>query len=48
VGSSGWPPTEMDGLVDLLAADVVIYSDGGGKASALWHPLYGREHVIRC
>jgi RNA polymerase sigma-70 factor (ECF subfamily) len=36
-----------DGLVDLLAADVVVYSDGGGKASALLHPLYGREHVTR-
>jgi RNA polymerase sigma-70 factor (ECF subfamily) len=24
-----------------------MYSDGGGKASALWHPLYGREHVTR-
>ena len=38
---------ETTGLVDLLAADVVIYSDGGGKASALRHPLYGREHVTR-
>ena len=38
---------KMDELVDLLAADVVIYSDGGGKASALKHPLDGREHVTR-
>jgi RNA polymerase sigma-70 factor (ECF subfamily) len=36
-----------DRLVDMLAADVVMYSDGGGKASALRHPLYGREHVTR-
>jgi RNA polymerase sigma-70 factor (ECF subfamily) len=34
-------------LVDMLAADVVMYSDGGGMASALRHPLYGREHVTR-
>ncbi len=38
---------KTDGLVDLLAADVVVYSDGGGKASALLHPLYGRERVTR-
>jgi RNA polymerase sigma-70 factor (ECF subfamily) len=31
----------------MLAADVVMHSDGGGKASALRHPLYGREHVTR-
>jgi RNA polymerase sigma-70 factor (ECF subfamily) len=38
---------DTDRLVDLLAADVVAYSDGGGKASALQHPLYGREGVTR-
>jgi RNA polymerase sigma-70 factor (ECF subfamily) len=38
---------ETKGLVELLAADVVMYSDGGGKASALLHPLYGRGHVTR-
>ena len=36
-----------DGLVDLVAADVVLYTDGGGKGAALKRPLYGREHVIR-
>jgi RNA polymerase sigma-70 factor (ECF subfamily) len=36
-----------DGLVDLLAADAVLYSDGGGKGPALRRPLHGREHVIR-
>lgn len=36
-----------DGLVDLLAADVVIYSDGGGKVSAMRHPLFGRDPVTR-
>lgn len=38
---------KTDRLVDLLAADVVAYSDGGGKASALRHPLHGRERVTR-
>ncbi len=33
--------------MDLLAANVVVYSDGGGKASALRHPMYGRELVTR-
>jgi RNA polymerase sigma-70 factor (ECF subfamily) len=32
-----------------LAADVVVYADGGGKASAMTflRPLYGRERVTR-
>ena len=36
---------DMNQLVDLLAADAVAYGDGGGKASALRQPLYGRERV---
>jgi RNA polymerase sigma-70 factor, ECF subfamily len=36
---------DMDQLVDLLAADAVMYGDGGGKASALRQPLYGRDQV---
>jgi RNA polymerase sigma-70 factor (ECF subfamily) len=35
------------GLVDLLAADVVVYTDGGGKGPAFPQPIYGREHVTR-
>ena len=38
---------KTDRLVDLLAAEVVAYSDGGGKASAIRKPLYGRKHVTR-
>jgi RNA polymerase sigma-70 factor, ECF subfamily len=38
---------KTDDLVELLAADVVVYTDGGGKGPALRHPLYGREHVVR-
>jgi RNA polymerase sigma-70 factor, ECF subfamily len=33
------------GLVGLLAADVVVYGDGGGRAPASLRPVYGRERV---
>jgi RNA polymerase sigma-70 factor, ECF subfamily len=36
-----------DGLVDLLAADVVLYTDGGGQGPAFPQPIYGRESVTR-
>ncbi len=36
---------DLDQLVDLLAADVVFCGDGGGKATALREPLYGRDQV---
>lgn len=36
---------DFDQLVDLLAADAVFYSDGGGKATAIQQPLYGRDRV---
>jgi RNA polymerase sigma-70 factor (ECF subfamily) len=29
----------------MLAADVVVYGDGGGKAPSWPHPIYGRERV---
>ena len=35
------------GLVRLLAADVVVYGDGGGKGPAIAHPVYGRERVVQ-
>jgi RNA polymerase sigma-70 factor, ECF subfamily len=38
---------DTDGLVSMLAADVVLYGDGGGKAPAIPRPIYGREHVGR-
>src|SRR4029450_6930229 len=34
-------------LVRLLAADVVVYGDGGGKAPASLRPVYGRERVVQ-
>ncbi len=36
-----------DGLVDLLAADVVLYTDGGGQGPAFPQPIRGRERVTR-
>jgi RNA polymerase sigma-70 factor (TIGR02957 family) len=36
---------DLDQLVDLLAADVVFSGDGGGKATAVRQPLYGRDRV---
>jgi RNA polymerase sigma-70 factor, ECF subfamily len=36
---------DFDQLVDLLAADVALGGDGGGKANAISRPLYGREQV---
>jgi RNA polymerase sigma-70 factor (ECF subfamily) len=35
------------GLIDLLAADVAMYGDGGGKAPAIARPLFGRDSVAR-
>src|SRR3954470_12094852 len=38
---------DTDGLVKLLADDVVFYGDGGGKGPAIARPLFGREKVSR-
>jgi RNA polymerase sigma-70 factor (ECF subfamily) len=34
-------------LVEMLAADVVVYGDGGGKAPSWPKPIYGRERVAK-
>jgi RNA polymerase sigma-70 factor (ECF subfamily) len=36
-----------EGLEQMLAADVVLVSDGGGEVNALSEPLYGRDKVLR-
>jgi RNA polymerase sigma-70 factor, ECF subfamily len=36
---------DTDGLISMLAADAVLYGDGGGKAPAVPRPIYGRERV---
>jgi RNA polymerase sigma-70 factor (ECF subfamily) len=38
---------DSEGLLDLLAADVAAYGDGGGKAPAFPKPVFGRDNVAR-
>ena len=38
---------DMDALVDLLASDVVLHSDGGGKALAVPNLIFGADKVAR-
>jgi len=38
---------KMDGLVELLAADVVVYGDSGGTSPSWPQPIVGRERVAR-
>ena len=37
----------MDALLGMLAPDVVVHGDGGGKAQAIGAPLIGRERVAQ-
>jgi RNA polymerase sigma-70 factor (ECF subfamily) len=36
---------DLSQLVDMLAADAVFCGDGGGKATSVGEPLYGRERI---
>lgn len=38
---------DMDRLVSLLSSDVVLHTDGGGKAAALVLPIHGADKVAR-
>lgn len=38
---------DMNGLVELLAADVVVYGDGGGTSPSWRRPIFGRDRVLR-
>lgn len=38
---------DVGALRQLLAADVIAYSDGGGKAAAALNPVYGDDKVAR-
>jgi RNA polymerase sigma-70 factor, ECF subfamily len=38
---------DMDGLLAVLSSDVVMHTDGGGKASALPLPIFGPDTVAR-
>jgi RNA polymerase sigma-70 factor (ECF subfamily) len=38
---------DTEGLMKMLADDVVFYGDGGGKGPAIARPMYGRDRVGR-
>jgi RNA polymerase sigma-70 factor, ECF subfamily len=38
---------DMDGLLALLAEDITLTSDGGGKVAAALKPIYGSDKVAR-
>jgi RNA polymerase sigma-70 factor, ECF subfamily len=42
-----WEGADLEGLLELLAPDVVLVGDGGGKAPALPKPLAGGAHVAQ-
>ena len=37
----------MDGLIELLSADVVVHGDGGGTSPSWRNPIFGRDKVAR-
>ena len=38
---------DMQGLLDILAEDITLFSDGGGKARAATRPVFGSDRVAR-
>jgi RNA polymerase sigma-70 factor (ECF subfamily) len=38
---------DMQAMIALLAEDVVLYTDGGGKATAVPNPIYAAQRVAR-
>ncbi|WP_458319208.1 RNA polymerase sigma-70 factor [Mycolicibacterium brisbanense] len=38
---------DLENLVELLAADVAFYGDGGGTGRGLPRPVFGRDRVLR-
>jgi RNA polymerase sigma-70 factor (ECF subfamily) len=38
---------DMDGLLALFSREIILYADGGGKATAVPNPIFGVENVIR-
>jgi RNA polymerase sigma-70 factor (ECF subfamily) len=38
---------DMDALLGMLAPDVMLHGDGGGKAQAIGKPVTGRQHVTQ-
>ena len=42
-----WENGDTDALVEVLAPDVTLYGDGGGKAPAIREPLVGALRVAK-
>ena len=42
-----WKSGDMEGLLQVLSDEIVLHADGGGKARAARHPLYGSDRVAR-
>jgi RNA polymerase sigma-70 factor (ECF subfamily) len=38
---------DLDGLTSLLAADAILYNDGGGEVAAARKPIYGAAKIAR-
>ena len=38
---------DLDGLIDLLAEDVIVHGDGGGKVPQWYEPIVGADKVAR-
>lgn len=38
---------DMQGLLSTFSQDIVLYTDGGGKATALMNPIHGAQNVAR-
>ncbi len=38
---------DVAGLMQVLAEDVVLYNDGGGRRAAAINPIYGRDRFLR-
>jgi RNA polymerase sigma-70 factor, ECF subfamily len=38
---------DLAALTEMLAADAVLYTDGGGKRNAALNPIYGRDKILR-
>ena len=38
---------DLNGLVQILASDAVLYSDGGGKVAAALAPIRGADKIAR-
>jgi RNA polymerase sigma-70 factor (ECF subfamily) len=38
---------DLQGLITMLAEDVALWSDGGGKATAALRPIVGADRVVR-